>query len=205
MVILVTQAVSSSTEDPIMYPKIALASASPRRQELLQQLGVNFELITPNIDERVLPAELPADYVSRLALTKAQTGLTLLGCRLPVLGADTSVVINNKILGKPVERADFMQMMQLLSGRSHQVMTAIALVSPSQQLQKLVITEVFFREMRASEMAEYWETGEPMDKAGGYGIQGIAGKFVERIHGSYSAVVGLPLCETDHLLHQLKR
>jgi len=188
-----------------MYPTIALASASPRRRELLQQLGVNFELINANIDERVLPAEPPASYVSRLALAKAQTGLQLLGNRLPVLGADTSVVVGDTILGKPENKADFLQMMQRLSGRCHQVMTAVALVSPHQQLERLVITEVCFREISAAEMEAYWQTGEPADKAGGYGIQGIAGKFVERLNGSYSAVVGLPLCETDQLLQQLQR
>lgn len=188
-----------------MYPTIALASASPRRRELLQQLGVKFELVNANIDERVIPAELPAHYVSRLALAKAQTGLQLLGNRLPVLGADTTVVVDDTILGKPENKADFLQMMQLLSGRCHQVMTAVALVSLSQQLQRLVITEVCFREISAAEMEAYWQTGEPVDKAGGYGIQGIAGKFVERLNGSYSAVVGLPLCETDTLLQQLQR
>lgn len=188
-----------------MYPKIALASASPRRRELLQQLGVHFELINANIDERILPAEQPAHYVSRLALEKALTGLKLLDNRLPVLGADTSVVIAGTILGKPADKADFLQMMRLLSGRCHQVMTAIALVSPSQQLQRLVCTEVCFREVSAEEMTAYWQTGEPVDKAGGYGIQGIGGKFVERLNGSYSAVVGLPLCETHTLLQQLQR
>lgn len=188
-----------------MYPTIALASASPRRRELLQQLGVNFELVTPDIDESILPAEPATTYVSRLALTKAQTGLRLLAGRLPVLGADTSVVIDDNILGKPENKADFLQMMQQLSGRCHQVMTAIALVTPTQQWQALVITDVWFRVISSGEMADYWQSGEPADKAGGYGIQGIAGKFVERINGSYSAVVGLPLCETDLLLQQLQR
>lgn len=188
-----------------MYPTIALASTSPRRRELLQQLGVNFELVTPDIDESILAAEGAANYVSRLALTKAETGLHLLGGRLPVLGADTSVVIEGNILGKPDTEADFLQMMQLLSGRCHQVMTAVALVTPEQQWQSLVTTKVWFRPISQQEMADYWQSGEPADKAGGYGIQGQAGKFVERIDGSYSAVVGLPLCETDLLLQQLQR
>ncbi|GGW72914.1 Maf family protein [Alishewanella tabrizica] len=188
-----------------MYPTIALASASPRRRELLQQLGVNFELINPDIDESILTAEPAAEYVSRLALAKAKTGFQLIAQRLPVLGADTSVVIAQRILGKPRDKTDFLQMMQLLSGQTHQVMTAIALVNATQQLQKLVITDVSFREITSDEMHAYWLTGEPVDKAGGYGIQGLAGKFVARINGSYSAVVGLPLCETDQLLQQLQR
>ncbi|GHG72964.1 Maf-like protein [Alishewanella longhuensis] len=188
-----------------MHSTIALASASPRRRELLQQLGVTFELVTPDIDESILTAELAATYVSRLALTKAQIGLQLLAGRLPVLGADTSVVIDGCILGKPESEADFLHMMQRLSGRSHQVMTAVALVTPTQQWQILVTTEVWFRSISQQEMADYWQSGEPVDKAGGYGIQGQAGKFVERINGSYSAVVGLPLCETDLLLQKLQR
>lgn len=188
-----------------MYPTIALASASPRRRELLQQLGVNFELVTPDIDESILPDEAATSYVSRLALSKAKTGLQLIANRLPVLGADTSVVIDDTILGKPTSQADFLQMMQRLSGRCHQVMTAIALVTPDQHWQRLVITDVCFRALSPTEIADYWQSGEPADKAGGYGIQGIAGKFVERINGSYSAVVGLPLCETDLLLKQLPR
>ncbi|MCB5228362.1 Maf-like protein [Alishewanella sp. 16-MA] len=188
-----------------MYPKIALASASPRRRELLQQLGVEFDLISASIDESVLPNETAAAYVSRLALQKAQAGAAKIANALPVLGSDTSVVVDNKILGKPTDYADFLAMMQLLSGRQHQVMTAVAIVSPSQTLQALAITDVFFREISEAEMADYWLTKEPCDKAGGYGIQGLAGKFVEKIHGSYSAVVGLPLCETDRLLQQLSR
>ena len=188
-----------------MYPKIALASASPRRRQLLQQLDVCFDVVTPDIDESILDNESAAAYVSRLALTKAQKGMQLLAGQLPVLGADTSVVIDKHILGKPTDKADFLQMMQKLSGRCHQVVTAVALVTPGQCWQALVSTDVCCREISPQEMSDYWQSGEPIDKAGGYGIQGRAGKFVECLKGSYSAVVGLPLCETDLLLKQLQR
>ncbi len=188
-----------------MYPKIALASASPRRRELLQQIGVNFELVAANIDESVLPNELPADYVCRLALGKAQAGASQSHTLLPVLGADTCVVVDNTILGKPTDHADFTQMMQLLSGRKHQVMTAICFVYGTHVLPALSITDVYFRHLSTEEINDYWQSKEPLDKAGGYGIQGLAAKFVERIEGSYSAVVGLPLCETHQLLQQLQR
>lgn len=135
-----------------MYPTIALASSSPRRQELLRQLGVHFELVTPDIDESILTAENAATYVNRLALSKAQTGMQLLAGRLPVLGADTSVVIDDCILGKPEHEADFLQMMQRLSGRHHQVMTAVALVTPTQQWQQLVTTKVWFRDISKQEI-----------------------------------------------------
>lgn len=205
LAILVITAISPTIKDSVMYPHIALASASPRRRELLQQLGVTFELISASIDERVLPDERPDGYVSRLALAKAQLGWQRIDGRLPVLGADTSVVIDNRILGKPVDKADFVQMMVRLAGRKHQVITAVALVTAERSWQCLVTTEVYFRAITDVEIQDYWQSGEPCDKAGGYGIQGLAGKFVERINGSYSAVVGLPLCETDQLLKQLAR
>lgn len=187
-----------------MYPTIALASASPRRRELLQQIGVEFELVQAAIDESVLPAEDPASYVQRLALAKALAGMQAIAGRLPVLGADTTVVVDQHILGKPANKTEFLQMMQLLSGRQHQVMTAVALVSATQQLQVLSVTDVWFRSLSSAELLAYWDSGEPHDKAGGYGIQGQAARFVQRINGSYSGVVGLPLCETDQLLQQLR-
>ncbi|GAA0560860.1 nucleoside triphosphate pyrophosphatase YhdE [Rheinheimera aquimaris] len=184
------------------YPAIALASSSPRRRELLAQLGVNYKLVKADIDETVLPAEAAAVYVQRLALAKAHAGLARLQHDLPVLGADTVVVVDGLILGKPADFEQFRQTMLLLSGRSHQVMTAIALVSAKHQLTQLVSTDVTFRVLTEAEIRAYWATGEPQDKAGGYGIQGLAGRFVQRINGSYSAVVGLPLCETEQLLQQ---
>lgn len=184
------------------YPDIALASSSPRRRELLAQLGVNFTLVKADIDESVLAAEDAKTYVQRLALAKAEAGLARLPEPKPVLGADTIVVIDNQILGKPSDFADFKRTMQQLSGRCHQVMTAIALVSPQHKLQQLVCTDVYFRALTDSEIEQYWQSGEPHDKAGGYGIQGLGGRFVKRINGSYTAVVGLPLCETEQLLQQ---
>lgn len=184
------------------YPAIALASSSPRRRELLAQLGVNYKLVKADIDETVLPDEAAAVYVQRLALAKAHAGLARLQHDLPVLGADTVVVVDGLILGKPADFEQFRQTMLLLSGRSHQVMTAIALVSTQHQLTQLVSTDVTFRVLTEAEISAYWATGEPQDKAGGYGIQGLAGRFVQRINGSYSAVVGLPLCETEQLLQQ---
>ncbi|HEX5793159.1 MAG TPA: Maf family protein [Rheinheimera sp.] len=184
------------------YPAIALASSSPRRRELLAQLGVNYELVKADIDETPLPAESAVLYVQRLALAKARAGLARLNKDLPVLGADTVVVADDTILGKPADFTEFRRTMQLLSGRSHQVMTAIALADAQRQLTALVCTEVTFRQLSAAEITAYWASGEPRDKAGGYGIQGLAGRFVRRINGSYSAVVGLPLCETEQLLQQ---
>lgn len=183
-----------------MYPEIALASASPRRRELLQQIAVPFRLVQVDVDESRLGDENPQAYVSRLALAKAQAGAVKLQYQLPVLGADTIVVVDQHILGKPVNQADFSRMMQLLSGRCHQVLTAVALVGRHEHNSCYVSTEVCFRNLTAADIASYWQTGEPHDKAGGYGIQGLGGRFVSRINGSYSAVVGLPLCETDLLL-----
>ncbi|MCF7203728.1 Maf family protein [Pseudomonas oligotrophica] len=178
-----------------------LASASPRRRELLQQIGVPFSLLAVAVDEDPMPGEPAEAYVQRVALDKARAGLAALdtvdAC---VLGADTSVVLDGRILGKPVDRADGLAMLQALAGRSHRVLTAVALVSPSACETRLVASEVEFRPIAAAEAEAYWDSGEPCDKAGGYGIQGWGAAFVSRIAGSYSAVVGLPLCETAQLL-----
>ena len=184
------------------YPDIVLASSSPRRRELLAQLGVNFTLVSADIDETPLPGEAPEAYVQRLAQQKARAGLARLSLPMPVLGADTIVVADNQILGKPANFADFNRTMQLLSGRCHQVMTAIALLNHQRCLTQLVTTDVCFRQLQIHEIDHYWHSGEPQDKAGGYGIQGLAAKFVRRINGSYTGVVGLPLCETEQLLQQ---
>lgn len=190
--------------DQLHMQKIALASASPRRRELLAQLGVHFELVQAGVDETQWPDEVATDYVVRLALSKAQAGFAAQnGVKLPVLGADTIVVVDGEVLGKPIDQADFLRMMRLLSNRQHQVYTAIALVSADKQLADLVKTDVWFSEMSEAQMLEYWRTGEPADKAGGYGIQGLASRFIPKIAGSYFAVVGLPLFETDQLLQQL--
>lgn len=178
-----------------------LASASPRRRELLQQIGVPFALLSVAVDETPLPDELPEDYVQRVALSKARAGLQSLpagdAC---VLGADTSVVLERRILGKPVDRADGLAMLAALSGRSHRVLTAVVLASQHACEMRLVVSEVEFRTISPDEAQAYWDSGEPQDKAGGYAIQGWGAVFVSQLRGSYSAVVGLPLCETAQLL-----
>lgn len=184
---------------------VALASASPRRRELLTQLGVDFVVVQAPIDESVLPGENAADYVLRLATAKAQAGFVVQAHPLPTLGADTIVVVDGEILGKPLDEADFLRMMKLLSGRGHQVYTAVALcrAADTQPQAVTVVTDVWFGVMTEAQMRSYWQSGEPADKAGGYGIQGLGGRFIEKIHGSYFAVVGLPLFETAALLADL--
>jgi len=178
-----------------------LASASPRRRELLAQIGVPFSLIDVSVDETPSPTESPEAYVERVAREKALAGLASLGdqdgC---VLGADTSVVLDQHILGKPVDRADGLAMLAALSGRTHRVMTAVALASRTACDVRVVISEVSFRVIEQAEAERYWASGEPADKAGGYAIQGWGAAFVSQLHGSYSAVVGLPLCETAQLV-----
>lgn len=183
-------------------PTLYLASASPRRRELLAQIGVPFQVLSSSIDETVRPAEAPEQYVERLARGKAAAGLALLeaGTDACVLGADTCVVLEGRILGKPASRTESLQMLQALSGREHQVLTAVALASHSGCEARLVVSQVGFRPISPAEMQAYWETGEPADKAGGYAIQGLAAIFVRYVKGSYSAVVGLPLCETAEIL-----
>lgn len=181
---------------------LILASASPRRAELLTQLQVPFKQISVDLDESVKSGEEPRDYVVRLARAKAEAGWRQAGHVDPVLGSDTAVVCQNKILGKPQDQADFKRMFALLSGAHHQVMTAVALRSDRGLQHRLVLTDVSFKVISPQEMDWYWQTGEPADKAGGYGIQGLAGRFVTRIQGSYSAVVGLPLYETAELLKE---
>ncbi|AVO52314.1 nucleoside triphosphate pyrophosphatase [Ectopseudomonas mendocina] len=178
-----------------------LASASPRRRELLAQIAVPCVTQIASIDETPLPDEPAAAYVERLALEKARAGLAALGADdAVVLGADTAVVLDGRILGKPLDYEDFRRTLSGLSGRSHQVMTAVALVSRQAEAAQVVCSEVTFRDLSEAEIAAYWASGEPCDKAGGYGIQGLAAVFVSRIEGSYSAVVGLPLCETAQML-----
>ena len=177
-----------------------LASASPRRRELLTQIGVPYSLITANIDETPRPDENPEQYVQRLAREKALAGLQVAGEDACVLGADTTVVLNGRILGKPADRDEGLTMLAGLSGSEHQVLTAIALASPQRCEVRLVASRVRFRPITPDEAQRYWDSGEPLDKAGGYAIQGWGAVFVSELHGSYSAVVGLPLCETAQLL-----
>jgi septum formation protein len=185
-------------------PFIYLASASPRRRELLRQIGVAYRLLRVQVDETPLSKEHPHDYVVRLAQAKARTGAQALGRRkqAPVLGADTAVVVNDAILGKPRDREEGLAMLARLSGCEHQVLSAVALATPSQIAVKVQESRVRFRELTPVECAAYWETGEPWDKAGGYGIQGRAATFIMELHGSYSGVMGLPLFETAELLRK---
>lgn len=179
---------------------IYLASHSPRRRELLEQIAISYSLLDVNIEEKRLKGELAEAYVIRLAQEKAQAGFAISLQDKPVLGADTIVVIDNRVLEKPKDKLDAQMMLQLLSGRTHYVYTAIALVSSAFTKTELVKTAVTFKTLTEQEISDYWLTGEPLDKAAGYGVQGIAGKFVTNINGSYSAVVGLPLYETERLI-----
>lgn len=181
---------------------LILASQSPRRVQLLKQLDVDFQQIVADIDETVGENESPTDYVMRLAIEKAKAVSASAGNGCWILGADTSVVVDDIILGKPVDLADALSMLSRLSGRSHHVYTAVALLNNRSQHTALVATEVWFKPLTESEMRQYWATGEPQDKAGSYGIQGKAGKFIKKISGSFSAVAGLPLYETAELLKQ---
>jgi septum formation protein len=182
---------------------IYLASASPRRRELLQQIGVRFRVAATAVDESVLAQEAPRHYVERLALAKAQAAWQdLKQDRVPVLAADTTVVADGTIMGKPADRDDYERMMRLLSGRSHEVLTAIALRTATGIESRLCVSEVVFRAIDAGEIERYWRTGEPSDKAGGYAIQGLGAVFITGLRGSFSGVMGLPLFETAQLLDE---
>ncbi|UYF98568.1 MULTISPECIES: Maf family protein [unclassified Halomonas] len=179
-------------------PTLCLASASPRRKALLASIGVAVEVRASNIDETPLENESAHDYVERLAIAKARACFGATG--LAVLGSDTAVVLDGRVLGKPESAAHGREMLAALSSRTHQVMTGVAVIGPAGTLSTVVTTEVRMRAISDAEIARYWETGEPWDKAGGYAIQGLASVFVEEIRGSHSAVVGLPLFETAALL-----
>jgi septum formation protein len=181
-------------------PTLCLASASPRRRDLLASIGVPVTVHPCYIDETPFAGESAQAYVQRLAVAKAEAAAPL--TNLPTLGSDTAVVVDGRILGKPGDFVECAEMLQLLSGRIHEVLTAVAVSGPAGMLSRIVTTQVTMREISAAEIAAYWATGEPADKAGGYAIQGLAAIFVKQIHGSHSAVVGLPLFETAHLLCQ---
>ena len=168
---------------------------------MLSQIGVPFRVIGAAVDEAQAPGEPPDDYVMRLAAAKAGTGWMRTGeGPAPVLGADTAVVLDGKILGKPADEADLVRMLDALSARSHQVLTAVALCSAAGTSLRLSRSEVTMRAIEAAEARAYWQTGESADKAGGYAIQGYAAVFIEDLRGSYSGVMGLPLFETAQLL-----
>ncbi|BFM14946.1 Maf family protein [Maricurvus nonylphenolicus] len=189
-----------------------MASQSPRRRELLAQIGVNYETLRVDVPEERQPGESPADYVTRLAADKARAGGELLlssGKELaPVLGADTVVVLGDQVLEKPVDAEAGKAMLLQLANREHQVMTAVSFYTPcykqdykpDRQQTMLSVTKVQFRDITAAEAERYWATGEPQDKAGGYGIQGLGAVFVTAIEGSYTGVVGLPIEQTYELL-----
>lgn len=182
---------------------IYLASQSPRRRELLEQIGVRYETLSIDVPEHPLDDEAPEVYVFRLALEKARAGRALLAAddHRPVLGADTTVVFNGRILGKPRDAEDAVATLIELAGEHHQVMSAVALVGPDGEEQtRLSVSSVQFRAITLDEARAYWASGEPADKAGGYAIQGRGAVFVERLEGSYSGVMGLPLFETAELL-----
>jgi septum formation protein len=180
---------------------IYLASASPRRTELLAQLGVNVRVTPVEIDESVQSGEKASAYVARLALEKSRVASASLAVgESLVLAADTTVVIDDLILGKPCDAADAKRMLRLLSGRTHAVLTAVSLRNKARESVVVSRTEVKFRALEADEIAAYWDGGEPADKAGAYAIQGMGAIFIEAIRGSYSGVMGLPLFETARLL-----
>ncbi|MGA0794857.1 MAG: Maf family protein [Quisquiliibacterium sp.] len=189
---------------------IYLASKSPRRQELLRQIGVPFHLLPPDDPvaaealEQPLPGESPSVYVRRVVIAKLESALARLASSglagAPVLAADTTVAIGGTMLGKPADRDEAVQMLRRLSGRTHRVLTAVALASASRRRICINVSRVCFSRLTPAEIARYVASGEPFDKAGGYGIQGAAGAFVRRIEGSYSGIMGLPLYETTRLL-----
>ncbi|PWB34984.1 septum formation inhibitor Maf [Pseudomonas sp. SDI] len=186
-------------------PPLYLASGSPRRRELLTQIGIPFTAVSAAIDETPHAGEQPADYVVRLALGKAEAGLAALNVAASptvVLGADTAVVIDGRILGKPLDKADALAMLAILSGREHEVLTAVAVVDGIRRESLFIRSRVSLRDISREEAEAYWASGEPQDKAGAYAIQGLGGVFVKSLSGSYSAVVGLPVSETAELLGQ---
>lgn len=192
---------------------IYLASKSPRRRELLKQIGVHFELLLmreqaprTDIDEAPLPEETAHAYVQRIVKLKASIAMTVMRQRRlplrPVLTADTTVTFDGHILGKPEDKADAIRMLSMLSGESHQVLTAVAVGVDNEIKQALTTSFVTFDKLSQEAIKRYVESGEPMDKAGAYAVQGMAAKFISKLSGSYSGVVGLPLYETAALLKQ---
>ncbi len=194
----------SAPEKTPLTPRIYLASRSPRRAELLQQIGIDYLILPSDVDESLLVGELPEDYVLRLASTKARACLTGLAVAnllmLPILAADTTVCVDGMILGKPESDEEARTMLASMSGRWHEVHTGLALASAHGVETALSTTRVELAVLSAADIAAYIATGEPHDKAGAYGIQGLAGTFIRRIEGSYSGVMGLPIFETATLL-----
>jgi septum formation protein len=185
-------------------PDLILASSSPRRRELLEQIGVRFIVRPSEIPEVPGALELPEDYVRRIALEKARAVQKLSGDdALPILSADTEVVLDGEIFGKPTDALHAEAMLKKLSGREHFVLSAVSLVHGDLHHEALSMTQVRFRSLNPNEIAAYWETGEPMGKAGAYAIQGMGSLFIERLSGSFSGVMGLPLHETAQVLKKV--
>ena len=183
-------------------PALHLASASPRRRDLLRSLGLEFTFAGEDLDESRHDGEEASAYVRRLAREKAAAALaTRPECA--ILGSDTAVVLDGAVFGKPESRVDGLAMLAALSGRTHQVLTGVALLCAGVERAVLVESRVTFREIAPAEAAAYWRSGEPRDKAGGYAIQGLGGVFVRRLDGSCSGVVGLPVCETAAMLREI--
>ena len=186
-------------------PVLILGSSSPRRRELLQQVGVVFRVVVVPVDEAVLPGEAPADYVRRVARDKARAVRQEAGEYLPVLAADTTVVLGGEILGKPEDAADAARMLARLSARTHEVYSAVALATPDGALaDRLSVSQVSFASLDPGWIERYIRTGDPLDKAGAYGVQGRAAEMIARIEGSFTGVMGLPLYETCQLLRAAK-
>ncbi|MDP5254386.1 MULTISPECIES: nucleoside triphosphate pyrophosphatase [unclassified Vibrio] len=199
-------------------PTLVLASSSPRRQQMLSQLGYQFEVCAPDIEERRCQGESPQAYVLRLAQQKAQAGQQQYhalyaqqsesdnhahnGVDAVVLGSDTLIALGDQVFEKPRDLEHSYQILKQLSGTVHQVLTAVSVVQGQQHHNVLVTTKVWFKSLSRQEIEQYWQSGEPCDKAGSYAIQGLGGRFVTHLEGSYHAVVGLPLYETDQLLHR---
>lgn len=181
-----------------------LASRSPRRADFLGLLGIDFKVVPADVDESREAQETPAEYVLRVALNKALTVQQALGPGAVILAADTTVTLNGQIFGKPADENDAILILSQLSGRRHQVLSAIVVLGPAGEAHtEVVTTEVELVNLDDATIKAYWASGEPQDKAGSYAIQGLGGAFVRRIHGSYSNVVGLPLHETRTLLRRV--
>ena len=181
------------------YDSVTLASASPRRSALLTQIGVRHQIRPAEIDETLLPGEAPDRYVTRIATAKAEAGWRA-DARQPVLAADTSVVLGAELFGKPADLNDCVRMLGALGGRSHRVLTAVAVRDAAGMASALSVSEVAMRTLSLEERRRYWQSGEPAGKAGSYAIQGLAATFITHLTGSYSGVMGLPLAETAALL-----
>jgi len=184
---------------------LILASASPRRWELLAQIGIRFRVVVADVDESVLAGESPAEYVVRLARAKAVEVMRREGSALPVMGADTAVILGEEILGKPRDREEAKAMLNRLSGETHEVYSAVAVAENENIIRdRLNITRVTFAELEPEWIESYCDTGDSLDKAGAYGVQGRAAERINRIDGSFSGVMGLPLFETSQLLEAIK-